>query len=218
MAIQTPPRVEKDSLPTRIRRRLSTWGRGAIFVPPDFLDLGTRAAVDAALSRATAAREIRRLARGVYDLPLPSSRFGPRLPSTRKVADAIARATGESICNDGAFAANSLGLSTQVPGRTTFLTDGTTRTVTLHLDATHSFKIHFRHSKRRAGGDSVAGLIVRALHFMGREAVSPERLKALRESLTDEDHRQLLALKPRAVGWLHASIDQMTEAPSSPRA
>ena len=43
--------------------------QGWVFSASDFLDLGSRPAVDKALSRMAAATTIRRVARGLYDVP-----------------------------------------------------------------------------------------------------------------------------------------------------
>jgi len=42
----------------------------------DFLDLGSRDAIDQALSRMTSAGDIRRITRGLYDLPRPNTLTG----------------------------------------------------------------------------------------------------------------------------------------------
>ena len=43
--------------------------RGSVFVTRDFLELGSRAAVDESLSRLIKEAVIRRLGRGLYDYP-----------------------------------------------------------------------------------------------------------------------------------------------------
>src|SRR5579862_7098090 len=108
---------------TTVRRK----GRGYVFTPDEFLSHGTRAAVDQALSRMVRSGEIRRLGRGIYDYPKISSRLGPLTPAPEAIAEALARREGAHLQTSGARAANALGLTTQVPGRLTFLTDGTPR-------------------------------------------------------------------------------------------
>src|SRR5262245_61576495 len=109
-----------------IRRR----GRGKVFTSKDFLDLGTREAVDQALSRLARAGQIRRLGRGLYHCPRVNNALGMELaPDADEVARALARKTRSRIVPSGAVAANALGLSTQVPARPVYLTDGRTRQV-----------------------------------------------------------------------------------------
>lgn len=94
------------------------------------LHLGNRAAVDQALSRLAKREQLIRAGRGVYLLPV-TNRFGTRAPSVEQAVEAIAAQRGEVIVSSGAAAANSLGLTTQVPVRSVYLTSGRTRKMSL---------------------------------------------------------------------------------------
>src|SRR5260370_29457571 len=104
----------------RIQARGGRW----VFAPTDFLDIGTRHAVDKALSRMAAAAKIRRVSRGLYDVPRRHPIVGLTAPSVDAVAKALAGKGGTRLQPTGAYAANLLGLSNQVPARVVFLTDG----------------------------------------------------------------------------------------------
>ncbi len=113
-----------DKTITRIQRK----GRGFAFSGKDFLDLGSRASVDKALSKLTEDGQIRRISRGIYDYPRVSKALGGELsPDYDQVAHAIARKNGVRIEASGAWAANLLGLSPQVPAKIVYLTNGTSR-------------------------------------------------------------------------------------------
>ena len=88
--------------------------------------MGTRAAVDQALSRLSKEGKLLRVARGAYVAPV-SSRFGTRAPTPEKVVEALAAQSGELVVPHGAIAANTLGLTQQVPVREVYLTSGRTR-------------------------------------------------------------------------------------------
>src|SRR3954454_22114897 len=77
-----------QSIDSRLLARIRGRGRGAVLVPGDFLDLGSRQAVDVTLHRLAKKGTIRRLARGLYDYPKEHPVLGTLSPS----ADAIARA------------------------------------------------------------------------------------------------------------------------------
>ena len=195
-----------DSTASRALRRIQAWGRGKVFVPHDFLDLGTRRAVDAALRRLTASGRIRHLGRGVYDYPRTHPRLGIRTPSVDDVAAAVARGTGESIVVSEARAANALGVTSQVPARATYLTSGTSRTLRI---GPHT--IRFRHAapSRLAGGDSRAGMAVRALRFLGRDGLDPQAQRALVRALGDDDRQQLQNRRQLAPAWMRPMIDDI---------
>src|SRR5438445_13352785 len=118
-----------QSIDSRILAAIHVRGSGSVFVPADFLDLGSRQAVDIALHRFARKGTIRRLARGVYDFPKGHPVLGPLQPSAEAVARALAGRDRTRLQPAGAYAANALGLSEQVPAKAVFLTDGPSRTV-----------------------------------------------------------------------------------------
>lgn len=100
------------------------------FTPSDFLDVAG-AAVDQALSHLVKSGKLRRLARGLYDYAKVHPKLGQLSPAPDDVARALARETGSKAQIAGAHAANALGLSTQVPAKSLYLTDGPSRRVVL---------------------------------------------------------------------------------------
>lgn len=92
------------------------------FTPKDFIDLGSRAAVDQALTRLVKSGSLRRIGRGLYDRPRHSNVLqGDAPPSVDAVAAAVARRAGGAILKDNLAAANALGLTTAVPSRPVYL-------------------------------------------------------------------------------------------------
>lgn len=114
----------------QILDRIRSQGRGKVFTPKDFLDLASRDAADQSLSRLVKSGDITRLARGLYHYPEMNERLGiPLAPDLDDIAEALGRQTGSRVVPSGAVAANRLGLSTQVPAKPVYLTDGRTRQV-----------------------------------------------------------------------------------------
>src|SRR6266852_710052 len=112
-----------------ILRKIRAKRPGWVFTPKQFAQLGTRAAVDQALSRLSRSGAIRRLARGIYEFPKSHPQIGVLSPSPEAIAQAMAERTGSRIMVSVAKAANLLGLSTQVPMQNLFLTEGPSRTL-----------------------------------------------------------------------------------------
>src|ERR1700731_2756819 len=118
-----------QSIDSQILTRINGWGRCSVFVPGDFLDIGSREAVDLALHRLARKGTIRRLARGGDDFPKEHPGLGLLSPPADAVAHALAGRDRTRLQPAGAYAANILGLSEQVPAKAIFLTDGPSRTV-----------------------------------------------------------------------------------------
>ena len=107
------------SVAKRIMRRVAAHGKGRwVCTPKDFLDLGSRAAVDAALSRLVRAGKLRRVGRGLYDRPV-YSRLLKEIAAVNvySVVDAVVRRDGLRILPSGIEAANGLGLTNAVPAK-----------------------------------------------------------------------------------------------------
>ena len=165
---------------------LSPHGRGSVFTPADFLDVGSRAAVNQALARLTKGGALRRLARGLYDYPQVHPKLGLLAPAPDAVAKAVARKTGSRLQIAGAQAANTLGLSTQVPARSVYLTDGPSRRVVLGkriIDLRHAAPKHLV-----AAGGIMAGTVVQALRHMGPDAVANVVEAAARHFTAGDQH------------------------------
>lgn len=177
------------SIQDKIRNRLRRRGRGSVFSPSDFADLGSRAAVDQALSRLVRGGTLRRLDRGTYDFPKTSARVGVRSPDADKVAHAAVRRLGARLQRSGAVAAHALGLSDQVPARPVYYTDAPNRTV-----QAGTRQVVLRHAGPRSllKAGTISGDVHHALRFIGRDAIDDRVINHLRKRLSDRDRQTLL--------------------------
>jgi hypothetical protein len=94
-------------------------------------DLGSRTAVASALMRYEANGQIRQFLRGLYDWPRQHPLLGVLWPDVAMVAQALERKDGLRLQPAGAYAANMLGLSEQVPAQVVYQTDGPWREVAI---------------------------------------------------------------------------------------
>ncbi|MFC3727158.1 DUF6088 family protein [Neoaquamicrobium sediminum] len=168
------------------------------------LHLGNRAAVDQALSRLAERGRLIRAGRGVYLLPI-TSRFGTRAPSIEQAVEALAAQRGEVIVSSGAAAANSLGLTTQVPVRSVYLTSGRTRKMSLGKQI-----VELRHAPRwqLAMAHRPAGQAVRALAWLGPERAE-SALQTLKRKLPPAAFSELVAAAPQLPTWLARSVGKV---------
>jgi hypothetical protein len=179
----------------RIRRRSSDW----VFTATDFLDLGSRSAVDKALSRMTTAGAIRRAARGLYYVSRSHPIVGTTGPNIDNVARALAGKGGTKLQPTGAYAANLLGLSDQVPAKVVFLTDGRSKRIQLgKLDLV--LKQTSPRIMTTAG--RVSGTVIQALRYLGRAHVTDDTVRRLDRRMSDDDRKQLLKDVAFAPVWI----------------
>jgi predicted transcriptional regulator of viral defense system len=146
-------------------------GPGKVFSAKDFLDIASRTMIDVTLASLAQSGKIRRVRRGLYDMPKINPALGGELsPDIDEAARAIARRQRWKIVPEGAWAANLLGLSTQVPSKISYLTDGPKNEVLIGRRS-----IHFRHARPKAmsGLEGKFALVVQALRYLGKDGVGP---------------------------------------------
>lgn len=151
-------------LRTTILSRMDARVPFGVWTPSDFVDVGSRDAVDQALHRLTKDDKIRRLAWGLYDKPtLNSLTRKLTAPDPRAVIDALARRDGSRMLVDGVTAANDLGLSDAVPAKVVVHTDARLSTIDLG-GLTIAFKKTAPSKLYWAGRPAMR--VVQALHWL----------------------------------------------------
>ena len=197
------------SIEDRIIAGVTRRGRGCVFFGEDFLPFGSPEAVRQALSRLARAGTIRRIGMGLYHFPVINEKLGGELPpSMDTVARAVARRSGSRIVATGAQAANLLGLSTQVPAKPIYLTDGASRSV-----AIGNYSIVFRHAGPRRMGvkNDISVLVFEALRYIGRANVDDQVVAQLQQSLPADAKAELSRDRHRASIWMRPIVQRITE-------
>lgn len=188
-----------QSIDSKVLARIYGLGRGAAFTPDRFQDLGGPKAVLHALARHAQAGTIRRLARGLYDYPRKHSKLGDLEPSTDDIAKALAGRDALRLQPTGAYAANLLGLSTQVPMKIVYLTDGRSRTVQVG-----NRQITLKHTTPRnmATAGKISGLVIQALRHIGQRHVDEDIIAKLDSRLDDAARKQLMKDVRYSPAWI----------------
>ena len=194
----------------RIMTRISENKTGWVCTPNDFVDMGSRAAVDQALSRLVKSGRLRRIGRGLYDVPRISDILKRVAPTNLDSAvTAIARRNNARVMSSGSVHANLLGLTNMVPAKPVYDTDDVSRTVRINRRT-----VQFRHappSVMRWAGKPGAP-VVQALRWLGPYASKdPDVVPILRRSLPDyvkADLSQNIRYLPT---WMQPIVRNVTE-------
>lgn len=188
-----------QSVDKKVISRIYGHGRGWVFTPDDFKDLGSRNAVASALKRYVQKGTIRRLTRGLYDYPATDPELGIMEPEVDAIVLAISRRDAIKTQPSGAYAANLLGFSGQVPTTIVYLTDGRTQKMTVR-----GRTIEFRNATPQTMviAGTITGLVVQALRHVGQENVDDRVIAQLREKLDVDDRRKLKRDIRHAPEWI----------------
>jgi hypothetical protein len=172
---------------------------GWVFTPRDLSALGDPRSVGMALTRLARKGIIRQLARGLYDYPIDHPTFGRIPPSADAVAKALAARDASRLQPAGAYAANILGLSEQVPTRIVFLTDGPSRRVKF---GQQEIVLKRTTPRNMATAGRKSGTVIQALRHIGQRNVNDKTMAILKRQLTKKDRAQLLKDLRYAPGWI----------------
>ncbi len=196
-----------DSIPIALKNRIIEHGRGWCFTSIDFSDLGSDIAIRKALSRLQKQNFIRRLAQGVYDYPEIHDLLGKIPPDLNKVAKAIAEKNGVQIQPAGAYAANLVGLSEQVPGRVIFLTEGPSRKVKIGNQEV-IFKKTTKKNMLSAG--TREGLLIQALKHLGKDHIDQTVCTQVSKFLKKSDPEKIRQSMKFAPAWIKVLVFEIT--------
>jgi len=196
------------SVDSQILNLVQSRPSGWVFTPADLSDLGSRNAVAGALKRHKKAGLIRQIARGFYDRPRTHPQFGVLAPDLKEVEQALRRRDAIRLQPTGAYAANLLHLSTQVPVRIVYLTDGPARR--LRVGKTH---ITLRRTTPRnmATAGTTSGLAIQALRWLGKKSDHSLTVPLLRKVLSIEDRHKLASDARYAPAWIAKIMRQVSE-------
>lgn len=197
-----------QAIEAQIVAAINSRGRGSVFVPADFLDIGSRRAVDVTLHRLTRQGAIRRLARGVYDFPKEHRILGPLMPSAEAVARALAGRDRTRLQQAGAYAANTLGLTEQVPAKMVFLTDGPAKTVKI---GPMTIQLRRTTPKNMEAAGRLSGLLIQALRELGQEHITLARREHLKRTIPLAKRKELLKDLRLAPTWMQPIFRELAE-------
>ena len=190
----------------RVLSRIRRSRQGSVFSPCDFLDLGARSAVGVALHRLAKASRIRRIRRGFYDLPRQHPIIGQTAPDIMATVRALMNGSHARWQFSGAYAANALGLSEQVPAKIVILTDGVPRRVSLG-----NLMLDFRRAAPRnlIGAGRRAGLVIQALRHLHGSPEMSQHVARLKRDLDPKTKKDLALLAPKLSAWMRPLAEEI---------
>jgi len=187
--------------------------RGWVFSPSDFKGLGSRDAIASALKRYKQSGVIRQLARSLYDYPKQHPQLGLLHPLVDDIAKALSGRDASRLQPSGAYAANLLGLSTQVPMRVVYLTDGMSRTVKV---GEREIILKRTTPKNMATAGRISGLVIQALRYFGKDHVDDLVVNKLDQRLDAVACNQLMKDIRYAPEWIATIFWELSELRKSP--
>ena len=172
-----------DTIENKILKKIRKAKRGTLFFSDNFSIYGNAETIRRTLNRLVEAGEIDRVSSGIFVRPQMDKIIGKITPKIEDIADAIARRDKAKIVPTGAYALNRLGLSTQVPMKIVYLTDGSARNI-----KAGNYTISFIRTspKNVAAIGKISRLAIQALKSIGKENVSQKEIEQIQNVLLKE--------------------------------
>jgi hypothetical protein len=197
--------MERPVIEAKVAAKLEILPRGSVLFVDDFLDYGNPESIKKALLRLKEKGLLVRLAHGIYLHPKNDKELGILFPSTEEIAKAIARRDKSRIVPTGVQALNKLGLSTQIPMKVVFLTDGAARSIKVGK-RTITFKK--TSPKNLLPKGEISSLAIQALKTIGQNKVDDNTLKELQTILKKEMKENILHDAKLAPAWINKILMQ----------
>jgi hypothetical protein len=184
---------------TYIESKLLRKKDGELIFPTDFRGKGTEDAIKKALSRLAQKGVLKRLSHGIYYIPKIDPVLGELRPGADDVVKMLAKKEKIRVRPAGAYALHRLGLTTQVPTKLVYITDGHPRFFKLG-----KLQIKFKATtpKKLSTIGKISSLLIQALEEVGPENVNASMESKIQELLKNEDPKKLkhdLALAPAKI-------------------
>jgi len=193
----------------QIAARIENSEKGSMFITSDFLDIADTNVVGKALSRLQERKTIRRIMRGIYEYPeynpFPG---GHAVPSSDKVAHAIARNYVWTIVPCGDTALNILGLSTQFPAAWTYVSDGPYKEYVFG-----KVELRFKHTTNKdlSKVSYKTALLIQAIKAIGKENIAEKTIKKISKILSSDEKTDILSEAKYTTAWVYCVIKKLTE-------
>ena len=171
------------TIDNKILTKIKKAKRGTLFFGDNFSSFGSAETIRRTLNRLVEAGEIDRVAPGIFVRLQVDKIIGKITPKIEDIANAIARRDKAKIVPTGAYALNRLGLSTQVPMKIVYLTDGSTRKIKVG-----NYVISFIRTspKNLAAIGKISRLAIQALKSIGKDNVTTKEIEQIQNALMKE--------------------------------
>ncbi|MCK4920471.1 MAG: hypothetical protein KAS71_05455 [Bacteroidales bacterium] len=194
-----------QSVEYKIEKTIKSKPKGSLLFPEDFSHRGSAESVRKALQNLKEKGIIKSVAHGIYVRPVIDEYIGEVLPTAEEVAKAIAKRDRIKIVPTGAYALHALGLSTQIPLKLVFLTDGAPRTITVGKRTIKLKKTTPRNLKTKG---EISSLVIQALREISKDNATEEELKKIIELLQQEKQSDLKHDMSLAPEWIKKIMKQ----------
>lgn len=198
--------INMSRIKEEILNRINEKGYGA-FTSSDFIDIGNYKSISKALETLEDEKIIQRIKRGVYYLPKFNELLGiEEAPDIDQISQAIARGLNISIVPSGNYALNIIGISTQVPSKYVYITNGSYNEYEIGNN-----KIYFKHSTSKEINNLPYKIliVIQAFKTIKKENVNDSIREKISSFLTIDDIKYIKSNNLRITSWIYDELKKI---------
>lgn len=202
--------MKQISIQAKLEEIIKALEKGALVSVHDFLGVGNYEAVQRTLARLCEEGKLKRVLLGLYQTPNYNAFLKKDIgTSPKKVAEKLAEKFGWTIAPAEDTALNELGLSTQVPAKYTFISDGPTKTYTLD----NGLSIYFKHraNKEIFNLTTKEAMVIEAIRTISQQHMNKQIRRKLSMTLSEQEMQHLLEQGKLMQQWIYAEITLLKE-------
>ena len=179
-----------QSISNKIYKIMKSKGIEGCFIYSDFLDLTNYDAIRKAFSILEKEKRIKKVLPGVYYVPIYSEftkEYSP--PVIESVIKAISRKFNWNIIPNDDVVVNYLGLSTQIPAKHIFYTNGPSKTIKVDSRAVkliHKRNFYFKQQTEKFRD------IIQSINAIGYDRMDQQQINILKGMLDNQEKNKLL--------------------------
>lgn len=152
---------------------------------------------------------IERLSHGIYLKPKQDPLLGNIYPGIEEIATAIAKRDKARIAPTGVMALYLLSLTTQVPLKAVYLTDGSQREIKI---GNRTIKFKRTAPKSFAIKDELLHLVVQAFKETGKQQITASFLERIKSSVLKIDQQMIETQLKYAPVWIQKAIHHIYQS------
>lgn len=198
-----------QSAKNQIETKVLKSSRGEIFFAEDFIKYGSPENIRLTLFRMEKEGLLNRLSPGIYLKSKQDPLLGNLYPSIEEIATAIAKRDKARIAPTGIMALYVLGITTQVPLKAVYLTDGSQREITI---GNRTIKFKRTTPKSFAIKDELLHLIVQAFKETGQQEITASFLERLKASVLKVEQYIIETQLKYAPVWIQKAIHHLYQS------
>lgn len=190
----------------KIQTKISKSSFGEMFFLDDFSKYGSSDNIRKVLSRLENEGLVERLTHGIYLKPKKDLLLGKIYPTVDEIAKQIAKRDKARIAPTGVLALYLLGLTTQIPLKAVYLTDGSQREIKIG-NRTIQFKKTV--PKSFAIKDELLHLIVQAFKEIGQKEITDDFFNQIKPSILHLNEQVIQKQLKYAPVWIQKIINNL---------